>query len=182
MLKKSDFHKTLRVFIQATLIQTLDRNVEVEQRYSKMEISMKENGIAINVLEKENFGIKTVISMRDIGKMERLKVMDFTKHKVEVVFLETGITIYNMGMAKKLGQTDRSMKENTTRALSKEKVSTNTWMAPSMKEIGIKTKYKVLEHILGLMVKSTQVNGKRITCMVKVSSAGLMADNTRVNT
>lgn len=73
-------------------------------------------------------------------------------------------------------------KENITKALNREKVSTNTWMVLSMKATGFKTKYKVLVHILGLMVKFSQVNGKIITCMVKVSLAGQMEDNTKVNT
>jgi len=156
--------------------------VVVERKYSKMAISTRVNGITTKLMEKANFGIKTVISMRDIGKMERPKAMDFTRHKVEAVILETGITIYNMATVKKLGQMDRTMKENITRALNKEKVSTNTWMAPSTKEIGIKTKYKVLELTLGLMQRYTLASGKTITCMDKESSAGQTADNTRVNT
>tara|TARA_B110000285_G_C14857035_1_gene482718 strand:+ start:415 stop:648 length:234 start_codon:yes stop_codon:yes gene_type:complete len=77
--------------------------VEAELRYLKMEISMMANGIKIKLMEKENFGTKMEISMRDIGKMERPKVTDFTKHKVVVVISETGIMIYNTVMEKKLG-------------------------------------------------------------------------------
>jgi hypothetical protein len=147
-----------------------------------MAISTRVNGIATKLMEKANFGTKTVIFMRDIGKMERPKAMDFTRHKVEVVISETGITIYNMVTVKKLGQMDRTMKENITRALNKVKVSTNTWMVPSTKETGIKTKYKVLSLTRGLMQRYIPASGKTITCMDKESSAGQMVDNTRVNT
>ena len=182
MLKKLDFRKTHRAFIPAMLIQILDRNVEVVQKYSKMEINTMENGTKTNQTAKANFGTKMEISTRDIGKTERLKAMDFTKHKVVAVISETGITIYSMGSVKKRGQMDRTMKENITRALNKVKVSTNTWMALFMKEIGIRTKYKVLVLTLGQMQKFTPVSGRTITCMDKVSSAGQTEDNTRVNT
>lgn len=142
---------------------------------------MMANGIKIKLMEKENFGIKMEISMRDIGKMERPKVMDFTKLKVVVVTLETGIMIYSTVMEKRLGQMGHFTKENITKALNREKVSINTWMVLSMKAIGFKIKYKVSVHILGLMVKFLLVNGKIITCMVKASLAGQMEDNTKVN-
>jgi len=182
MLKKLDFRKTHRVFTPATLIQILDKNVAAVQKYSKMAINTKVNGTKTKPTAKANFGTKTVISTRDIGKTERPKAMDFTKLKVVAVTSETGITIYNMGLVKKRGQMDRIMKENITRALNKVKVSTNTWMVLSMKEIGIRTKYKVLVLTLGQMKKFTPASGKTITCMDKASSAGQTEDNTKVNT
>jgi hypothetical protein len=181
MLKKLDCRKTHRAFIPAMLIQILVKNVEVERKPLKMEISTMVNGIATKQMGKASSGTKMAISTRDIGKMERLKAMDFTKHKVAVVISETGTMIYNMVTEKKLGQTDLSMKENIAKAQNKEKVSTNTWMAPSTKVIGFKTQYKGLVLTLGQMEKFLQVNGRRITCMVKVYSAGLMEDNMRVN-
>ena len=139
-LKKLDFLKTHRASILVTSIQILDKSVAPVPKSSKMAINTKENGTRIKQTAKVNFGTKTEISTRDIGKMERLKAMGYTKHKVAAAILETGITIYNMGLEKKPGQMDLTMKENITKDLNKAKVSTNTWTAQSTKEIGIRIK------------------------------------------
>ena len=139
-MKKLDFLKTNKASTLVILIQILDKSEAVEPKYSKTAISTKVNGIKTKPMVKENFGIRMVITTRDTGKMERLKDMGFTKLKAEAAISETGITIYNMGLEKRPGQMDRTMKENITKDLNKAKVSTNTWMVLSTKEIGIRIK------------------------------------------
>ena len=55
-------------------------------------------------------------------------------------------------------------------------------MDPSMKGIGLITKFMESELILGRTVKYTQGNGKKETCMDKEYLAGLMEEDMKVNT
>lgn len=107
--------------------------------------------------------------------------MDFIKHKVEAVTQGNGTMIYRMGLEKKLGQTDPTTKENTMKEQKKEKVSTNTLTAQSMKVTGARTKSKVQVLTLGQMENSTLVNGKTTICMAKESLAGLIKDSMKEN-
>ena len=51
-----------------------------------------------------------------------------------------------------------------------------------IKEIGNKTKYQVMESILGMMEGHIKVTGLTITCTAKGYTPGLMEENMRENT
>ena len=62
-----------------------------------------------------------------------------------------------------------------------EKVNTSGQMEESIKENGLTTKWKELEHLLGVMEDVTLVNTRTIRSMVKELSNGQMVENISEN-
>ena len=73
MWKKCGCSRIVLAFIRGILIATVNEKV-MASKYSKMVISMKENGSVIWQTAKENFGTLTVTIMRVYGLMTRRMV------------------------------------------------------------------------------------------------------------
>jgi hypothetical protein len=121
------------------------------------------------------------ISMKEIGLMTRLMVLEYTFMLMERDTKAIGKMICSMEEEKKLGQTDLFMKVTICKEKSTALVSIAGMMDHVMRENGKRIKLKVLEHILGLMVENTKVNGLIITWKVLESTLGKMEEGMRVN-
>jgi hypothetical protein len=111
--------------------------------------------------------------------MEKLMGMESTHLRTDLPIRALGSMMSKKAMERRLGQTNPTLKENTKKEPSMEKVNISTLMGLCTKEIGVIIKYLAMVHTLGQMEKAMTVNGLTIICMVTEPSHGLMGDDTK---
>jgi len=121
---------------------------------------MRASGTRIKLQDKASSCIQTVMFLMGNGK--KIKQMDVAHTSIKMVlFLPVyGSMISSMGKAKKVIPMDQLMKECTIWERKQGKASIDGSMAVAIKAPGLKTRLKVLEHIIGLTVDVIQANGK----------------------
>lgn len=82
----------------------VQREMGMVCKYGQMERSMKEFGLTIKHVEKENFFILMAIFLKVNGKMIRQMVMEFIDIVMELFMKGVGSRIFKMGTVQKLGQ------------------------------------------------------------------------------
>lgn len=85
----------------------------MEFKSGLMEPNMKESGLKIRLMERENSGMQMVTFTRENGKMTRLTVLGSTSMLMEQDMKATGRMIFRMELVLKLGMMDRNTKVNT---------------------------------------------------------------------
>lgn len=85
----------------------------MEFKSGLMEPNMKESGLRIRLMERENSGMQMVTFTRENGKMTRLTVLGSTSMLMEQDMKATGRMIFRMELVLKLGMMDRNTKVNT---------------------------------------------------------------------
>lgn len=93
-----------------------------------------------------------------------------------------GLMICSMGMDRRAGETAQSTTEDITRGRNMEEEFTVGTMAVATMEIGMRTKLRDLELILGLTVDNMKVNGWITTWTVLEFTHGKMDVNTAEST
>lgn len=102
------------------------RNLAKEFKYGKMVQYMKDFGLRIWLMAREDYIMRTEIYMMEykfhfiirIGKIINRKVMEYTYIQMVQDMKEIGIMIYKMDMELKFGQMVQNMKENIVMELS----------------------------------------------------------------
>lgn len=85
----------------------------MEFKSGLMEPNMKESGLKIRLMERENSGMQMVTFTRENGKMTRLTVLGSTSMLMEQDMKATGRMIFRMELVLKLGMMDQNTKVNT---------------------------------------------------------------------
>jgi hypothetical protein len=84
-------------------------------RYGQMVLNMKENGVRIKQMVKENSGMLMVTFMKANGLMIKQTVMEYMFMLMELGMRVTGRMIYKMAGELKAGLIVQSTKENIWR-------------------------------------------------------------------
>lgn len=114
--------------------------------------------------------------------MAKLMAMESTHLLTDLPIRAHGSMMFKKAMERRLGQTNPTLKENTKKEQSMEKVNISTLMGLCTREIGVIIKYLVMERTLGRMEKAMTANGLTIICMVMEPSHGQMGDDIKVIT
>ena len=86
-----------------TLTQTTKGGVQVP-KCLKMVTSTRENGTMINLMAKENSGIRMVTTTRGFGRTARPMARDFIPQLMAPLLWDSGTMTYSMEKAKRRGR------------------------------------------------------------------------------
>ena len=113
------------------------------------------------------------MSTKEIGKMTRLQVREFTLTITGPNMKGSGLMITSTEKESKHGWMEASIRAVTLRARKTEKVNIHGKMVLIIKVIGKTTKSMVLVSIFGQTEGNTKDNGLTIKCTGKESIAGV---------
>lgn len=94
----------------------------------------------------------------------------------------SGVKIFSMVRALRLGKTSHAMKESTSKVANTETAPIGGLMAPCTVVSGERTRSVDLEFTNGLMVEDMRANGSKITWRAWATTFGAMAVSMKVNT
>jgi hypothetical protein len=138
-------------------------------------------GDLIKPVVKANFGMSMAMFLKENGSTIRLTDMESMFIKTALGMKENGKTTCNTAREKKSGLITRCMRVITTKERNTEKDCTFGRMVPVTKATGSKIELKALAFTNGKTAGRTLVNGKIITCMVKVFTLGLMVEDIKAS-
>ena len=82
-------------------------------KFGLMEQNMKDNGLKVKPMDRENLSMQMVMYIKENGKMIKLMDMEYILIVMEPNIRDTGEMIYKMDMGNKLGWTEAYMKVYT---------------------------------------------------------------------
>ena len=153
-----------------------------ECRFGQMELSMKDTGKTIKLMEKVSFGMSMATSTKVLGSVTKLMVMASTLTVTVRPMRETGVTIFSTERVLSSGTTIQNTRVSTRKVRSTARVLTLGKMAPTTPVNGTRTASMAKASILGTTVASIMETGKIITWMASASIPGKMAGSMKAST